>query len=191
MTTAPATGIVRYKLTPDQSTFTVQAYAEGLFSAFGHDPVIAIRDFSGEAEFVPETFEVANLKLTVKAASLAVANDVKDKDRLEIERMMREEVLETSKYPEVFFVSTSVSASRMGKDRYRARLIGDLTLHGVTQKNFWITSEVTLSGETLRAKGDFTLKQTDFGIKLVSVAGGTLKVKNELKFSFNLVATRG
>ena len=51
--------------------------------------------------------------------------------------MMREEVLETSKYPEVFFVSTSVSASRMGKDRYRARLIGDLTLHGVTQKNFW------------------------------------------------------
>ena len=83
MTTAPATGIVRYKLTPDQSTFTVQAYAEGLFSAFGDDPVIAIRDFSGEAEFVPDTFEVANLKLTVKAASLAVANDVKDKDRLE------------------------------------------------------------------------------------------------------------
>ena len=59
------------------------------------------------------------------------------------------------------------------------------------KKTSGITSEVTLSGETLRAKGDFTLKQTDFGIKLVSVAGGTLKVKNELKFSFNLVATRG
>ena len=192
MTTATtsAPNIVRYSLAPEQSTFTVQAYAEGLFSAFGHDPVIAIRDFSGEAEFVPDTFEVANVKLTVKADSLAVANDVKEKDRVEIERMMRDEVLETAKYPEIAFVSSNVSASRMGKDRYRARIIGDLTLHGVTQKNLWISAEVTLSGDNLQAKGEFTLKQTDFGIKLVSVAGGTLKVKNELKFSFNLAATK-
>ncbi|MEP6635098.1 MAG: YceI family protein [Acidobacteriota bacterium] len=190
MTTAHAANVVRYRLAPEQSTFTVQAYAEGLFSAFGHDPVIAIRDFSGEAEFVPDTFEVANLKLTVKANSLAVANDVKEKDRVEIERMMRDEVLETAKYPEIVFVSTSVSPSPMGRGRYRARVIGDLTLHGVTQKNVWISAEVTLTEDSLLAKGEFTLKQTDFGIKLVSVAGGTLKVKNELKFSFNLVAKK-
>ncbi|MEP6636518.1 MAG: YceI family protein [Acidobacteriota bacterium] len=185
-----ASNVVRYRVTPETSTFTVQAYAEGLFSAFGHDPLIAIRDFTGEAEVVPDTFEVANLKLTVKGDSLAVANDVKEKDRQEIERMMREEVLETSKYPEIVFVSSNVSASRLGEGRYRARIIGDLTLHGVTQKNLWITTEVTLSGESLRSQGQFTLKQTDFGIKLVSVAGGTLKVKNELKFSFDLTATK-
>jgi hypothetical protein len=47
-----------------------------------------------------------------------------------------------------------------------------------------------LSGESLRAQGDFSLKQTDYNIKLVSVVGGTLKVKNELKFSFDIKGMR-
>ena len=36
--------VVQYSLVAGESTFTVQAFAEGLFSAFGHDPVIAIRN---------------------------------------------------------------------------------------------------------------------------------------------------
>jgi hypothetical protein len=42
----------------------------------------------------------------------------------------------------------------------------------------------------LRASSDFTLNQTDYNIKLVSVAGGTLKLKDELKFSFEIVARK-
>ncbi len=184
-------GLVTYRLAPEQSRFTVQAFAEGLFSAFGHDPVIAIRDFSGEAKFVPGTLEGASLNLRVNADSLAVAGGVKETDRDEIERVMREEVLETAKYPEIVFASTNISASRLGEGRYRARIIGDVTLHGVTQKSVWISGEVTLSEEGLRAKGDFSLKQKDFGIKLVSVAGGMIKLKNELKFSYDIVANQG
>jgi polyisoprenoid-binding protein YceI len=119
-----------------------------------------------------------------------VGDEVKEKDRLEIERMMREDVLETANYPEIVFQSTNVAASRLGEGRYRARIIGDLQLHGVTQNNLWINPEVKMSGETLRAQGEFTLKQTDFGIKPVKVAGGTLKVKNELKFFFDIVAEK-
>ena len=47
-----------------------------------------------------------------------------------------------------------------------------------------------LFGDMLRASGDFTLSQTDYQIKLVSVAGGALKLKNELKFSFEIVARK-
>jgi polyisoprenoid-binding protein YceI len=184
------TEVVRYRLAADKSRFTVQAFAEGLFSAFGHDPVIAIRDFAGEVEFVPGTLEGAQLRMTIKADSLAVTDDVKEKDRQEIERMMREDVLETARYPEIVFTSTSISASRQGEGRYRARVIGELTLHGVTQKNLWIQAEVTISVDTLRAKGEFPLKQTDYGIKPVSVVGGTMKVKNELKFSFDIAAEK-
>jgi hypothetical protein len=32
------------------------------------------------------------------------------------------------------------------------------------------------------------VRQTDFGIKLVSVAGGALKVKDELQCAFDIVA---
>ena len=46
-------------------------------------------------------------------------------------------------------------------------------------------------GDTLRAQGEFDVRQTDFGIKPVSVAGGTLKIKDELKCSFDLLAAKG
>ncbi|MDT5060958.1 MAG: hypothetical protein QOH63_1417 [Acidobacteriota bacterium] len=181
-------GPVRYHLVAEQSRFTVQAFAEGLLSAFGHDPVIVIRDFTGEVEFTPDAPSEASVSVTIKADSLAASDEIKEKDRLEIERMMREQVLETAEYPEIVFKSTSVSANRLGQGRYRARIIGDLTLHDATQKNLWIQTEVTMSEETLRAQGGFSLKQTDFGIKPVSVVGGTMKVKNELKFTFDISA---
>ena len=182
--------VVRYRLIPEQSKFTVQAFAEGLFSAFGHDPVLAIKDFIGEAQFVPGSFESASLKITIKADSIVLSNEVKEKDRLEIEQTMREQVLEIAKYPEIVFVSSNISVTRLAEGRYRARIIGDLSFHGVTQKNLWITAQVTVSEESLKAQGDFTLKQTDFGIKPFSVAGGTIKLKNELKFSFDIAARK-
>ena len=183
-------GLVHYRFDPAASRFTVQAFAEGLLSMFGHDPVIGVKDFQGEASFVPGTFENASLKLTINANSLRVVNDVKEKDRQDIERSIRDEVLETGKYPEIVFESQNVSLSRIGEGRYRARAIGALTLHGVTQNNIWINGEVTLNNDGLRAKGDFAIKQTDYKIKLVSVAGGTLKIKNEVKGRFDILATK-
>jgi len=35
----------------------VQAFAEGLLSALGHDPVFEVREFSGAVEFAPGSFE--------------------------------------------------------------------------------------------------------------------------------------
>ena len=187
---AEAAEVAHYRLDAGQSRFTVQAFAEGLLSSFGHDPVIAIRDFEGEVELVPSTLEGGRVSMRVRADSLAVLDDVKEKDRLEIERRMRDEVLEVSKYPEILFESTSVTTSRIREGRYRARVIGDLTLHGVTQPNLWIQAEVTFGDDTLRAQGEFALRQTDYKIKPVSVAGGTLKVKNELRFKFDITARK-
>ena len=189
-TQATQAGVVHYRIDPKQTRFTVQAFAEGLFSAFGHDPVIETRDCSGEVIFAPEAPNDSSVQLTIKASSLSVANDVKEKDRNEIERMMREEVLETANYPEITLVSSRVTLVRLADKRYRATIVGDITLHGVTQKNVWIPGEVTVDENEIHAKGEFPLKQKDYGIKLVSVAGGTLKVKNEVKCSFELSAAR-
>lgn len=188
--TAAKTDVVHYRVVAEQSTFTVQAFAEGLFSAFGHDPILAIRDFTGKAQFVPGSFESASLKITIKADSIVLSNEVKEKDRLEIENTMREQALEIAEYPEIVFVSSNISVSRLAEGRYRSRIIGDLTLHGVTQKNLWLSAEATVTGDSLRAKGDFSLKQTDFGIKPFSAAGGTIKLKNELKFVFDIMAQK-
>jgi polyisoprenoid-binding protein YceI len=186
----PLPELEQYSFDPGASTFTVHAFAEGLFSAFGHDPVFSVKDFSGEAAFAPSGFANASLRITIRADSLTVTNDIKEKDRQEIERTMREEVLETKKYPEIEFKSNNVTLNRAGEGRYRARVIGDLTLHGVTQHNMWVNGEVTMVPEGLKIKGDFSIKQTEYKIKLVSVAGGTLKIKNELKCSFDILSRR-
>lgn len=181
--------VERYIVDPGMSKFTVRAFASGMLSALGHNPVIAIRDFSGEAEFAPETLENASLHLKIRADSLAVTNDVSDKDRREIERTMNQEVLEVAKYPEILFDSSNVSASRAGDGRYMVNLVGNLQLHGVANSQA-ISVQVTLNGTVLRAHGEFTAQQTPFGIKLVSVAGGTLKLKDELKCSFDILARK-
>lgn len=182
------TGLVHYRFDPAASKFNVQAFADGLLSMFGHDPVFSVKDYQGETSFVPGTFENASLQLTINANSLRVVNDLKEKDRQDIERTMRHEVLETAKYPEILFQSRNIALSRIGEGRYRARLIGDLTLHGVTQNNLWINGEVTINNDVLNVKGDFAIKQTDYKINLVSVVGGTLKIKNEVKGKFDILA---
>ena len=83
----------------------------------------------------------------------------------------------------------TVTVTKMGDSLYSAALDGLLMLHGVTASEP-VTARVAVFGDILRASGNFALSQTDYGIKLVSVAGGALKVKDELKFSFEIVARR-
>ena len=42
-------------------------------------------------------------------------------------------------------------------------------------------------GRDLTATGKFTIKQTDFGIKPISI-GGVVKVKDELNITFTIAA---
>ncbi|MEW6126061.1 MAG: YceI family protein [Acidobacteriota bacterium] len=179
--------VTRYRLDAAQSKFTVQAFATGLLAGFGHNPTIAIRNFTGEAQFTPDNLTNASLQLTVNIDSLNLLDDVKEKDKQEIERTMMHDVLEARRFPEIIFQSKEIMLTRIIEGRYKAKIIGDVTLHGVTRSGIWVIAQITLNGDGLRAVGDFTLRQTDFNIKLVSVAAGALKVKDEVKFTFDLV----
>jgi polyisoprenoid-binding protein YceI len=180
---------VRYVMDTRASQFTVQVLAGGLLSAFGHSPTISIRDFAGEAEVNPDHLEQSSLKVTIQASSLAVKDDISEKDRREIERTMQQEILETPAYPEIAYECSNISANKSAEGQYTVTLNGDLTMHGVTRSQT-ISARVTLTEDTLRAFGAFSLKQTDYELKLASVAGGALKVKDELKFSFNILARK-
>jgi polyisoprenoid-binding protein YceI len=160
-----------------------------MLSSLGHSPTFAIRDFEGDLEFAPEALNQTSLRLKVKADSLEVMDDIQSKDRQEMESTMNQRVLETAKYPEIDFATTGVSASPLGEGRYQAKLNGNLTLHGMTRP-IAIPTQVTLLGDMLRAGGEFPLLQTNFGIAPVSVAGGTLKLKDEIKFVFDIVARK-
>ena len=181
-------GRVTYRVDPRPSRFTVQVTAGGLLSSFGHNPVIAVRDFTAEAQFDPEKPETASLHVVVKAPSLEVMSDVSDKDRREIESKMHADVLQSDGFPEIVFDSSAVKANSASPGQYWVEIPGKLTLHGVSREQT-IRARVTANAERLRASGEFSLRQTDYGIELVSAVGGALKVKDELKCSFDMVAS--
>jgi polyisoprenoid-binding protein YceI len=184
---SPETSAVHYTIDPASSRFTIRAFAAGLLSGLGHNPVIAIRDFSGEVNFAPDDLTKSSVGMTIQAGSFEVQNDVSEKDLREIIRTMNDQVLEAKRFPEIAFESRQVSGMKLGESLYVMKIEGDLFLHGITRPQT-LSANVAPADDKLRVYGEFSIKQSDFKIRLVSVAGGALKVKDELKLSFDIVA---
>jgi len=80
-----------------------------------------------------------------------------------------------------------VSASEAGDGQFFVNVVGALMLHGVSNTQA-VAAQISLAGDMLRAHGEFFVLQSAYGIQPVSVAGRALKVKDELKCSFDIVA---
>jgi polyisoprenoid-binding protein YceI len=186
----PEDATVRHIIDASQSTFVVQVFATGLLSAFGHNPSIAARDFDGGVDFTSAGGAIvgARLSVRIRSGSLEVTDDINEKDRAEIHRRMCDEVLETDRFPEIAYECSQVTASGDGS-RYWASLKGEMTLHGIT-RNLPVSVKVILNGNSLRASGEFTLSQREYGLAPVSAAGGTIRVKDAVKITFDIVARR-
>ncbi len=178
---------MRYQVDASRSRFIAQAFAKGLLSAFGHNPRLAIRGFEGEAEFDPAAPNAARLQMTARADSLVVIDDVSEKDRREIERVTREELLEAARHSEIVFRSASIATRQVAEGRHQARISGDLSLRGVTRE-LTIDTVALIKGDELRAQGGFQLRLSSFNIRPISVAGGLLKLKDEVQLSFDILA---
>jgi hypothetical protein len=59
-----------------------------------------------------------------------------------------------------------------------------------TTRTEMIYGQVMVMSDTLRASGEFTLRQTDYGIKLVNAARGALKMKGAAKLTFDLTCRK-
>src|SRR5205807_1931770 len=127
------------------------------------------------------TIDAKNLgaEIVVRAHDMKVVDkEVSDSDRAKIQStMLGPEVLDAEKFPEIRFKSSKIEQT--SPQHYRVN--GILTLHGTTKP---ITLEV--AGDADHYHGTAKLNQTDFGIKPVSVAGGTIKVKDQLELEFDV-----
>jgi polyisoprenoid-binding protein YceI len=161
------------------STMTVHVYKSGFLSAFGHNHEIRAPIQSGQ---VKESGN-SSVEMRIDARKLRVLDpEASDSTRAQIqETMLGTQVLDADHFPEIRFQSTGVEPK--GPDHWIVH--GNLGLHG---KDHPITFEVTL--KDARYRGSATLKQTDFGITPVTVAGGTVKVKDEVKVDFELALVR-
>jgi polyisoprenoid-binding protein YceI len=163
------------KIDGPHSTVTVRVCKSGFLSAFGHNHEIRAPIQSGE---VKES-DSLSVELQVDARKLRVLDpEVSEGTRAQIQDTMQGiQVLDVVHFSEIRFQSTAVEPK--GPDHWIVH--GSLALHG---KDRPVAVEVTLKGEHYR--GSATLKQTDFGITPVTVAGGTVKVKDEVKIEFEV-----
>jgi len=180
---------VVYRLDSSRSKFMIRAFAGGLLWFKGHDHFVQARDFAGEARLTPGSVSPASLNLSVRAASLAETREVFNAQQKRIiDGELRDIVLEPDKYPDITFKSTDVSVDARG-GLFRVKLGGDLTLRGVTRRVV-IPAEVTLEGDALRARGEFNVKRSDFKVPATSAFHGTVRIRDRLKVSFDIVARR-
>jgi len=178
---------VQYRIDTRKSLFTVHPFATGLAATLTHGLSIAVRDFTGFIRFVPDTMDQASLQMRIRSGSLAVTDSMKDGDRREVERVMRQQVLRTVDYPEILFDSTSVVATSLGGSLHRIDVTGDLSLNGVTKPHSF-SAQAVVRGDSLRANGDFKVLQSDYHIPPISAGAGLIKLHDELKLHFHIVA---
>src|SRR5438128_207147 len=160
----------------ERSILTVRVYKAGLLSAFAHDHEIRAPIQKGSFDEDKSTVE-----FVVDAHALRVLDpDVSDKDRAEIQAtMLGPKVLDSAKFPEIRFHSTQVN--RLSESK--STVSGDLILHGQTRP-----VKVDVELKNARYRGSAQILQKDFGITPVTIAGGTVKVKEEVRVEFEIVA---
>ena len=178
---------LRFLLDATQSKFIAHAQRGGLLWFKGHEHLVAAKEFSGEAQLNSESIAGSSLQLTVKTDSMEETSDAFTSAQKQIiNRELREIVLEPAKYPEIVFKSSSVTGKPRGNGQYDLKIAGDLTLHGVTRQ-IVIPVQVTVNGKDLRAVGEFSINRSDFKVKATSAFHGMIRVRDAVKFTFDIV----
>ena len=177
----------RYRLDASQSKFIAHAMAGGLLWFKGHDHLVAVREFTGEAQLTPDQINSSSLEIDAKAASMVETSTVfTDQQKQIIDKELREIVLQPDQYPDIVFRSRQVAVRKTAADQYDLDITGDLTLHGVTRQ-ITIPTKVTLTGGDLRAVGEFSIDRGDFNVKATSAFHGLVRVRDKVKFNFDIV----
>jgi polyisoprenoid-binding protein YceI len=160
-----------------RSTITIHVAKSGLLSAAAHNHTVNAPITSGT---IVES-GASHIEFRVETARMTVKPDPKidAKDQATIQTHMEEMTLETKTFPEITFRSSRVQKVAEGQ----WKVDGDLTLHGVTKA---VTLNVKQAGESWTTHT--VLKQTDFGIKPISIGGGIIKVKDEVEIDFQIFA---
>ncbi|HEY2392457.1 MAG TPA: YceI family protein [Candidatus Angelobacter sp.] len=159
-----------------RSAITIRVFKSGLFSGFAHNHVVIAPISQARVDPAALTAEIAVAVKDMKVTD----REVSEKDRAEIQStMLGPKVLDQEKFPEIHFKSSRIEQT--SPQHYRVE--GLLELHGVKHE---ITLQVT--GEPSHYHGATKLKQSEFGIKPISLGGGSVKVKDELELEFDVYA---
>jgi polyisoprenoid-binding protein YceI len=184
--TAQAAGrdSVVYTLTP-ASRFEVKTGKAGLLGFAGHGHLVRARACSGHIVYYPNSPADSRVEVVVPVDSLEVLTPPDTTEIRKVTEAMRRDVLHPEQFPLIAFASTSVTSAGDG-----LQVRGRLTIAGQT-RDVVVVMRLETAGDTLRAGGRFSVKQTEFGITPYRGGpAGTVRVADRVEFTVAAVAIR-
>jgi polyisoprenoid-binding protein YceI len=142
--------------------------------------------WSGSLELDEQDLTRSKLDVTIDAASIETREDKRD------EHLRSADFLEVDKYPTITFKSTAIT--RDGEDTYR--LVGDLTIHGVTRS---VTLDVEggarvtdpWGGTRTGFSAKTSISRKDFGLTWnVALEAGGFLVSDKLEITLEIEAVK-
>jgi polyisoprenoid-binding protein YceI len=179
----------QFTLADAQSEITVLLTQEGLLSKRHPHHRVAVKAFSGSVQLPADESKVS-VTVTAEAKSLVnVDKTMTDFERSNFQDVLHNSVLESARFTTIRFSSVSVADMRTTNEGRNFTLNGDLTLRSVT-KRISVPVSVVVKDKQLRATGEAKFKQTDFGIKPYVGALGAIRIGDEVRVSFTIIATQ-
>ncbi len=147
-----------------------------------HDLILTASRWHGTMNVDADNPEASSAEVTIDARSLEIVEAVggmkslSDKDRRDIAKNIDDKVLETGKFGELKFASTSVSGSA---PNFNAA--GNMTIKGTTRP-----VNVALNVNGTQVVGKTSISQKDFGIKPFSAMMGAIKLRDDVDFELTV-----
>ena len=192
--TRPA-GTTLFQLDANASQIWLFLRAEGPMSKLGHTHVITTHGLQGSLWLDPQTVH-SGCKIELPVAALVVddpqersaaggefAEPLDEEARAGTrEHMLGDRQLDAAQYPKVSLQCQRVTG---GPDRVTVDVTVTVRDH-TAQLSVPVTWQRT--GNTLQANGEFTFTQTSLGLEPYSLLFGALRVSDEIRARFRLVA---
>jgi polyisoprenoid-binding protein YceI len=165
-----------YTLGPHNGRLVVKTYREGLAKKVGHDLIIEVGQWSANVT-VGEDPSATSITASAQVSSLNPLEGVggvkplSDGDKADIRKNITQKIITS---PEISFRSNSVKVAGNS-----ATVSGDLTILGRSQP---VDIQVSESGGRIR--GNFSVVQTNWGIKPFTAMMGALKVQDRVDVEF-------
>ncbi|MBX3280496.1 MAG: YceI family protein [Acidobacteria bacterium] len=183
-----ARAVNNYAVDLGSSIITLTITQDGLLARIRPTNTIAVKSFSGAVIMPLEDESRGSAQLLIEAKSFeCIDKDMGEVERRELHSVLHAKILESEKHPQIVFRSAAILDLKRDADTRTFTLHGDLTLHGVT-KRVSVPVKLTREGNLLRATGEGVVKQSDFGIAPYSAAFGLIKIRDEVKVTFNVTA---
>jgi hypothetical protein len=188
-------GAREYRVVPEESLLQVYVYRGGAMARLGHNHVIASHQLGGQVYVTDDalqtrfdiSFPVNELTVDEPALRAAAGSDfppgipqsARDGTRT---NLLSEALLDGSHYPTIRLRATDVIEAAGGYDVGVEVSIKDQV------RTLRVPVTVERTDDSLVASGEFPLKQSELGLKPLSIAMGTLLVLDDMRVHFTVVA---